>query len=109
MCYEHLKRFRQRENGHTLLWPNPKHLDYAVKLLGLEQAKPAPTPGVHGHRKLLYTTPVLNESETWKFRSALGAVHYYVLDLPHGQLEVNLCGRFMHCLLYTSPSPRDRG
>ena len=46
LAYEHLKRVRVRQEGYTTISPNVRYLDYVVKLLGLEGAKPVPTPGL---------------------------------------------------------------
>ena len=44
LAYEHLKRVRVRQEGCPTISPNVRYLDYVVKLLGLEGAKPVPTP-----------------------------------------------------------------
>ena len=50
LAYEHLKRVRVREKGYIMISPNVRYLDCVVKLLGLEGAKPVPTPLVASHR-----------------------------------------------------------
>ena len=46
LAYEHLKRVRVRQEGYTMISPNVRYLGKVVKLLGLEGAKPVPTPGL---------------------------------------------------------------
>ena len=86
-AYEHLKRVRVREEGYTMISPNVRYLDYVVKLLGLEGAKPVPTPGVASHR-----TAMSCSEESAKYRSSVGALLYYALDREDVQYEISCLG-----------------
>lgn len=50
--YAHLKRVRELFLDRTELQPNPKYLEAVLQLMGLEGAKPAPSPSVAAHRNV---------------------------------------------------------
>ena len=92
LAYEHLKRVRVREEGYTMISPNIRYWDYVVKLLGLEGAKPVPTPGVASHRIAMSCSTPLTAEESAKYRSSVGALLYYALDREDVQYEVSCLG-----------------
>ena len=82
LAYEHLKRVRVREEGYTTISPNVTYLDYVVKLLGLEGAKPVKTPGVASHRTAMSCSTPLTAEESAKYRSSVGEdVQYEISGL----------------------------
>ena len=92
LAYEYLKRVRVREEGYTMISPNVRYLDYVVKLLGLEGAKPVPTPGVASHRTAMSCSTPLTAEESAKYRSSVGALLYHALDREDVQYEVSCLG-----------------
>ena len=75
-----------------MISPNVRYLDYVVKLLGLEGAKPVPTPGVASHRTAMSCSTPLTAEESAKYRSSVGALLYHALDREDVQYEVSCLG-----------------
>ena len=92
LAYKHLKRVRVRQEGYTTVSPNVRCLDSVLKLLGLEGAKPVPTPGVASHRIAMNCSTPLTAEESAKYRSSVGALLYYALDREDVQYEISCLG-----------------
>ena len=83
--FSHLKKVRTLStDGKMFIQPDPKHIDTAIKLLGLESSKPAPTPGVSGGSKTLEGA-ALDESDAKVYRSYTGLLMYVAPERPDAQ------------------------
>ena len=83
--FSHLKKVRTLStDGRMFIQPDPKHIGTAIKLLGLESSKPAPTPGVSGGSSASEGNP-LREDEAKIYRSCTGLLMYVAPERPDAQ------------------------
>ena len=83
--FSHLKKVRTLSpDGRMFIQPDPKHIDTVVKLLGLGESKPAPTPGVSGGSSVAEGSP-LEEAEAKIYRSCTGILMYVAPERPDAQ------------------------
>ena len=98
MRYSHLKNYRVISPEGTMILPNPKYSQDIIQSLGLEGAKPAPTPIINT-RSPEDTQYPLQESEVKLYRHCvsvarflrnyLPASNYAVKELSHGLAHPN--------------------
>ena len=84
-----------------------RHADFIAQVLALGKAHGVVTPGEHEPiRKEGEHEEELSPEEATRYRGIAARVNYLAADRPDIMYTVKeLC----RCLLYTSPSPRDRG
>ncbi|MDA8583492.1 hypothetical protein N9L68_04645 [bacterium] len=80
--YEHLRGTRVRSEDGMLILPNFKHLDKAMKQIGMQQFSSAPTPIVkEAEVNNEEEDPPLGAEEASKFRSATMSLLYLAQDV----------------------------
>ena len=104
--------------GRVLTWEasgiryeaDPRHAELVVQGLGLQGAKPAVTPGVKESEvrdEDEKSNPFMSSADATSYRALVARLNFLSQDRPDLQYAVKEVSRYMSCLLYTSPSPRD--
>jgi len=89
--YEHLKRTRVKTKDGTLIVGNGRHVEHLVKELGLENAKPVPTPSIKFVDPA--NSPLLAGQKKSTFGTCVGILVYYCFDRIDIKREVMLLTR----------------
>ena len=89
--YSHLKRERLRRGGETMVRANPAHIKNLIELLGMEKAKPCPSPSLVG--TMLEDLSLLEGEEIATYRRAVGIALYLGPDRWDIQRDVQLLSR----------------
>jgi hypothetical protein len=90
--YTHLRRHRRRTNEGIWISPNPTHRLEMIRLLGLETAKPAPTPAIPDKADETDDTDIDDEQKAI-YRTVVGIALYDSSDRPECQYAVRELGR----------------
>ena len=86
--FKHLKRVRTyAADGRVIIQPDPKHIEQAVNILGLQHAKPAATPAVAGGSQVDEGRK-LDEAEAKTFRTVTGILMYISPHRPDAQFAI---------------------
>ncbi len=81
--YEHLQKPRHMKNG-TWVAENPWRIAQVQALLGMQDCRPAPTPGVKGKKDSSEDLKALDEEEASTYRSVVGILLY----ISHGRYRM---------------------
>ena len=88
-----------------------RHADIVIQELGLKEGKVVTSPSCKEDvdRILADVGSPLPPAEAIQYRALAARLNYLALGRADVQFATKEVAKYMACLLYTSPSPRDRG